>query len=136
MTKEEVIDLIRDSGFGVLSTAEGDQPRVRPMMPYLTDDNRLILAMLPQSRSIEHILSNPKVEICFVDRKMWFARITGNAQMTESADDKKILWNNVPMLKQYFGGPDDPNFKVMDIAIVSVEASTPHQKEPETVSIT
>lgn len=40
------------------------------------------------------------------------------------------------MLKQYFGGPDDPNFKVMDIAIVSVEASTPHQKEPETVSIT
>jgi general stress protein 26 len=133
MTKEEVIDLIRDSGFGVLATDEGNQPRVRPMMPYLTDDNRLIIALLPQSRSIQQIEANPQVEVCFVDRKMWFARVTGKASISNSIEDKEILWNNVPMLKQYFGGLEDPNFKVLGISISNVEASTPHQKMPEKV---
>lgn len=135
MTKDEVIDLIRDTGFGFLATSEGKQPRVRPMMPYLTDDDRLLVALLGRSRTINQVLDNPHVEICFVDRKMWYARITGQAKISENREHKQILWDAIPMLKQYFGGVEDPNFKLMEIDISHIEAMTPHQKEPESVDL-
>jgi general stress protein 26 len=75
------------------------------------------------------------VEVCFVDRKMWFARVTGKAKISESNENKEILWNNIPMLKQYFGGISDPKFVLMEIDITKVEASTPHMKAPETINI-
>lgn len=135
MTKDEVIDVIRDAGFCLFATAEDDQPRVRPMMPYYTEDGELIVAMLGRSRSIKQIQKNPKVELCYVDRKMWYCRIQGTAKLEDNAEKKEILWNNIPMLKQYFGGIDDPNFNLITITIDKVEAMTPHQKEPEFIDI-
>jgi uncharacterized pyridoxamine 5'-phosphate oxidase family protein len=133
MTKEEAIDLIRDAGFGFFATVEGNQPRVRPMMPLLTDDNRLLVALLGRSRSLGQAQRNPLIEICFVDRKMWYCRIAGKATVSNNKEDKETLWNNIPMLKQYFGGIDDPNFNLLVVEIKEVEAMTPHQKEPEKI---
>jgi general stress protein 26 len=137
MTNEEVIDLIRDAGFGLLATAEGDQPRVRPMMPYLTDDNsQLLVALLGRSRTIAQIKKNPRVEICFVDRKMWYCRIVGLAKASTDSNKKQILWDNIPMLRQYFGGIDDPNFHLLEVDIKEVEAMTPHGQVPEKIALT
>jgi len=135
MNKEEVIDLIRDAGFCLMATTQEKQPRVRPMMPYLTDDNKLLLALLGRSRTIEQVKQNPLVELCFVDRKMWYCRIAGQAKISEDKVQKEALWQNIPMLKQYFGGVDDPNFNLMEISIDQVEAMTPHQNEPEFIDI-
>ncbi len=134
MTKDDVIDLIRDTGFGLLATTEGNQPRVRPMMPFLTDDNQLLVALLGRSRTIKQIEKNPAVEICFVDRKMWYARLTGVGKITTNKENKQLLWDTIPMLKQYFGGVDDPNFRLLEVDINAAEVMTPHQKEPEFVS--
>ena len=135
MNKEEVVDLIRDSGFCLLATAQDKQPRVRPMMPYLTEDNELLIALLNRSRTIEQVKQNPLIELCFVDRKMWYCRIAGSAVISSDPEKKKILWNNIPMLKQYFGGVEDPNFVLMVVDIKEVEAMTPHQKEPEFINL-
>ena len=136
MTKDEVVDLIRDAGFGLLATAEGNQPRVRPMMPYLTEDNKeLLVALLGRSRTIPEVKANPHVEVCFVDRKMWYCRVTGDAKVTTDKEKKGILWNNIPMLRQYFGGVDDPNFQLLEITIKTVEAMTPHGQQPEKISL-
>ncbi|MGE0267415.1 MAG: pyridoxamine 5'-phosphate oxidase family protein [Candidatus Omnitrophota bacterium] len=134
MTKDDVIDLIRDTGFGLLATMEGNQPRVRPMMPFLTDHDQLLVALLGRSRTIKQIEKNPQVEICFVDRKMWYARLAGKGKITTNKENKQLLWDTIPMLKQYFGGIDDPNFILLEIDIETAEAMTPHQKEPEFVS--
>jgi len=133
MNKEEVIDLIRDAGYGMLSTSENGQPHVRPMMPYYTEDGELLVALLSRSRTIPEIQKNPLVEICYVDRKMWYCRITGKAKLSESKTHKEILWENIPMLRQYFGSIDDSNFKLLEIHITKVEAMTPHQKQPEII---
>ena len=135
MNKEEVIDLIRDAGFCLLATTQDNQPRLRPMMPYLTDDNQLLLALLGRSRTIQQVKDNPKVELCFVDRKMWYCRITGTGSISDDLEKKEVLWNNIPMLKQYFGGPKDSNFVLMVIEIDEVEAMTPHQKVPEMIDL-
>ena len=135
MTKEEAIDIVRDAGFGFFATAEGNQPRVRPMMPYLTDDGELLLAMLGRSRTIADIKANPNVEICFVDRKMWYCRVTGVAAMSDDLVKKEIVFENVPMLRQYFAGPDDPNYHLAVVKISSMEAMTPHSRLPEQIAL-
>lgn len=135
LTKEEAIDIVRDAGFGFFATTEGDQPRVRPMMPYLTDEGELLVALLGRSRTISQIKGNPKVEICFVDRKMWYCRVSGNAQMSDDLAKKELVFENVPMLRQYFAGPDDPNYHLAVVSITAVEAMTPHSRNPEQISL-
>ena len=135
MTTEEAIDIIRDAGFGFLATCEGNQPHVRPMMPYLTEEGELLLAMLGRSRTMPQIKTNPNVEVCFVDRKMWYCRATGTALMSDDLKKKEIDFENVPMLRQYFAGPADPNYHLAVITIKSVEAMTPHGRTPEQITI-
>jgi uncharacterized pyridoxamine 5'-phosphate oxidase family protein len=133
MTKEEAIDIIRDAGFGFLSTMDGDQPRVRPMMPYLAEDNELLLALLGRSRTIEDIKKNPRIEICFVDRKMSYCRIVGKAQISTDPQKKELVFNVIPMLRQYFSSPQDPNLVLAIIAIERIEVMTPYQSSPENI---
>ena len=135
MNKEEVIDLVKDAGFGFLATAEGKQPKVRPMMPYLTEDGNLLLALLAHSRTIPQIKENPLVEICYVDRKMCFCRISGKASISNDIDKKETVWNNVPMLRQYFAGPQDPKFVLVEIETDTVVAMTPTQKAPDILTL-
>jgi len=131
MTKEEVIDLIKDTGYGCLSTTVGGQPKNRPMMPYLNEDGNLLLGVLARSRTIEQIKENPLVEICYIDRKMWYARVTGKAKVSEDKTKKEIVFNNIPMIRQYFASTDDPNFVLIEIEPTQIEAMTPHQQKPE-----
>jgi uncharacterized pyridoxamine 5'-phosphate oxidase family protein len=135
MNKEEAIDIIRDAGFGFLATVEGNKPRVRPMMPYLSDDGELLLALLGRSRTIPQIKANPHVEVCYVDRKMWYCRVSGTAVISDDIAKKKMVFENVPMLRQYFAGAEDPNFYLAVIIIESLEAMTPHSRLPESISL-
>lgn len=135
MEKEEAIDIIADAGFGFLATLEGDQPRVRPMMPFLSPEGELLLALLGRSRTINQIKSNTKVEICFVDRKMWYARVTGTAVMSDDLAKKALVFENVPMLRQYFAGPEDQNYHLAVVTITAVEAMTPHGRAPEQITL-
>ena len=135
MNKEEAIDIVRDAGFGFLATIDGNKPCVRPMMPYLSDDGELLLALLGRSRTIAQIKANPNVEVCFVDRKMWYCRISGTATISDDVSKKQIVFENVPMLRQYFAGVEDPNFHLAVIEIKAAEAMTPHSRLPETISL-
>ena len=135
MTKDEALDIISDAGFGFLATLEGNKPRVRPMMPYLSEDGTLLLALLSRSRTIPQIKANPNVEVCFVDRKMWYCRVSGTATISDEITKKQMVFENVPMLRQYFAGPEDPNFYLAVIEIQSVEAMTPHSRLPEVINL-
>lgn len=135
MTKEEAIDIIKDAGYGYLATVDGNQPKVRPMMPYLSDEGLLFLALLPSSRTIPQIKKNPHVEFCFVDRKMWLCRVEGIAKVGHDFEKKEMVWNNVPMLRQYFSGPEDSNLILLEIEITRVEAMTPTQQTPDSISL-
>ena len=135
MTKDEAVDIIRDAGFGFLATVEGNKPRVRPMMPYLSEEGELLLALLGRSRTIPQIKANPNVEVCFVDRKMWYCRVSGTAAISGEISKKQIVFENVPMLRQYFAGAEDPNYHLAVITITHVEAMTPHSRQPEQIQL-
>ncbi len=110
MSLDIVRQMILDSGMGYLATCEGDQPRVRAMMPVMRDDGTLLAATFPHMKKIQQIQKNPKFEICFVDRKLSHCRFEGRAAVSQDKALKEELWNKQMMLRQFFGGPDDPNF--------------------------
>lgn len=130
MELNQAIDIMKDAGFGFLGTINGDQPCVRPMMPYLVDDKELLLALLGRSRTIEQIKANPKVEFCFVDRRMAYCRIAGKAVVAEDMEKKEIVFNAIPMLRQYFSGAGDSNFVLVSVKIGRVEMMTPYERAP------
>ena len=135
MTRDDVFDLIKDAGYGVLATLDGNLPKVRPMMPYLDDSGNFLLAVLPNCRTIAQIQKNPHVEICYIDRKMRFARVSGKACVCHDRGKKQIAWDNIPMLRQYFTGPEDDKFNLIEIVTEAVEVMTPQSQQPERVEI-
>jgi len=102
--------MVLDAGMGYLATCEGDQPRVRAMMPILREDGTLLAATFPNTRKIPQIKKNPKFEMCFVDRKLSHCRFEGTAAVSDDKALKEELWNKQMMLRQFFSGPGDPAF--------------------------
>lgn len=133
MDKQAAIDLIKDAGFGFLATAEGNQPRVRAVAPYLTEENTLLLALFSNRRSIAQIQKNPQVEICFVDRTMAYCRVSGKAKVTSDNPKRELVWEQMPMLRQYFSGPEDQNMVLIEITISEAEAMTQNDRTPQKV---
>ena len=102
MNKEEALDIISDAGFGFFATVENNKPHVRPMMPYLTESGELLLALLSRSRTIAQIKANPNVEVCFVDRKMWYCRVSGEAAMSDEISKKQLVFENVKLAQRSY----------------------------------
>ncbi len=120
MSLEIIQQMVLDAGMGYLATCDGDQPRVRTMMPVLLDDGRLLMATFPHMKKIGQIAKNPKVELCFVDRKLSHCRIEGEAHVSGDAGLKEELWNKQMMLRQFFSGPEDQNFVLVIVAPVKI----------------
>ena len=116
MSMDAIRQMILDAGMGYLATCDADQPRVRAMMPVLGDDGRLLAATFPSAKKIDQIAKNPKVEVCFVDRKLSHCRIEGKASVSQDLALKEELWNKQMMLRQFFSGPEDPAFILIVIA--------------------
>lgn len=110
MSLEIIKQMVLDAGMGYLATAEGDQPRVRAMMPVVRDDGKLLMATFPSTKKVGQIAKNPKIEMCFVDRKLSHCRFEGKAAVSQDKALKEELWNKQPMLRQFFAGTEDPNF--------------------------
>jgi len=110
MSLDIIKQMVLDAGMGYLATCEGDQPRVRAMMPIMRDDGRLLMATFPNTKKVGQIAKNPKTEICFVDRKLSHCRIEGKAVVSTDMTLKNEIWDKQGMLRQFFAGPEDPNF--------------------------
>lgn len=115
MTLDDINQMILDAGMGYLATCDGDQPRVRAMMPVLSDSGTLLAATFPDTRKIGQIARNSKVEFCFVDRKLSHCRIEGKAEISQDVSLKEELWNKQMMLRQFFQGPQDPSYVLIVI---------------------
>ncbi len=130
--KNWIVDIIKNSGFGFLATVDPDnRPYVRPMMPHLSDDGVLLLAVLPHSRTLKHVQNNPMVEICYLNSQMTYCRISGKARISYDLEKKELVWNNIAMLRNYFASPLDEKYHLLEIDSERIETLTASQTFPE-----
>ncbi len=100
--------VMSEAKFPMLSSIDGDQPRLRPVSPVKTDGFTVYVANLKAYHKTKEIASNPKVELCYMDGKHDQVRITGRAEVLEGEPEIQEIWETNPLLSQYLGTPDNP----------------------------
>jgi general stress protein 26 len=106
--------------FPQLATVDGDQPRVRPVSPVRTDGFTVYVANLRSYHKTQEINANPKVELCYLDEHHDQVRITGVAELVTEAAVRQSIWDSNPLLRQYLGRIDNPEFVLYCIRPVRV----------------
>ncbi|MFP6764221.1 MAG: pyridoxamine 5'-phosphate oxidase family protein [Planctomycetaceae bacterium] len=112
---ELAVKVIREDHFPYLATLDGDQPRVRPVSPVLTEGLTVYVANLRSYHKTVEIEANPKVELCYLDDSHDQVRITGIAEIVEDRKLLQRIWDTNGLMRQYLGSLDNPQLIVYRI---------------------
>ncbi len=107
---ELALAVIRADRFPILATMDGDQPRLRPVSPVRTDGFTVYVANLRSYHKTAEIAANPKVELCYLDERHDQVRLTGVAEVVTERALLQEIWDANPLLRQYLGSLDNPEF--------------------------
>lgn len=102
MNKNEMLEFMRACQFCYLATADGEQPRLRGIMPYRIDENGVIFHTGKMKDLHKQLSANPKAELCFFDpQKNIQVRVTGTAESVEDLALKQEIVQNRDFLKPW-----------------------------------
>jgi general stress protein 26 len=124
--KQKIVDIMKQTNlFAFLATADGDQPRVRPIAPIIEDDMSVWVATSGKSRKVKQIKQNPRISLAFVRHPNGekAATVIGEAEIIADLEQKKRVWGLAPYdLSQYFpNGPKSEDYCILKISIKSIE---------------
>lgn len=117
---ELALGVIKAARFPMLATIDGEQPRVRPVSPVRTEGFTIYVANLRSYHKTVEIAANPHVELCYLDSHHDQVRITGVAEVVTERDLLQSIWDENPLLRQYLGAIDNPQFLLYRIRPVRV----------------
>lgn len=107
--------VVKEDRFPHLATADGDQPRVRPVSPVRTDGFTVYVANLRAYHKTGEIAADPKVELCYLSDAHDQVRITGVATVVADRALLQAIWDANPLMRQYLGSLDNPQLVVYRI---------------------
>ncbi|HJT77496.1 MAG TPA: pyridoxamine 5'-phosphate oxidase family protein [Gemmataceae bacterium] len=107
---ELALEVVRTDRFPFLATVAGDQPCLRPVSPVRTDGFTVYVANLRSYHKTEEIAANPKVELGYLDDNHNQVRLTGVAEVVTDRALLQEVWDSNPLLRQYLGSLDNPEF--------------------------
>lgn len=132
--KEKICQVLKDPQVMTLATltAEG-RPWARYIVGAGDKDCTIRFTTFLGSRKVAQIRKNPEVHIlCGVttlETAERYLQIQARAEISTDAAVKKEMWNDY--LKDYFSGPDDPNYCVGIVRPYRIEYMAMGSREPE-----
>jgi uncharacterized pyridoxamine 5'-phosphate oxidase family protein len=115
---QEVLKFLAESKVFFLATADGNQPRVRPLGFFMEHGGKLCFCTSNQKDMYKQMKANPQVEICaLVGRD--FMRVAGKAVFVTSAASKQKALEVMPPLSAKYS-VDDKIFEIFAIEEASV----------------
>jgi uncharacterized pyridoxamine 5'-phosphate oxidase family protein len=108
---QEIIQFLLDSKVFYLATADGDQPRVRPMGFVMEYEGKLAMCTNNKKEMYRQMKANPKVEISACGSEGRTLRITGEVAFNPSREVKAKALEVNPRLKGMYS-PDDGIFEI------------------------
>jgi uncharacterized pyridoxamine 5'-phosphate oxidase family protein len=103
---KEVIDFLNKAGVYYLATAEGDQPRVRPIGFVMDLDGKLAFCTGNAKPMYRQLVSNPKAEICAYDGQGGTLRLTGEVVFATSEQSQRQALETMPALSHLYSVGD------------------------------
>ncbi len=104
--------LVSKVKFPMLASMDGDQARLRPVSPLLTEGFTVYIGNLKSYSKTEEIRINNKVELCYLDDDHNQVRITAIAEIVQDRNTIEQIWIKNPLLKHYLGSVDNPELIV------------------------
>ena len=108
--RARALAVIKGDRFPHLATLDGNQPRVRPVSPVKTDGFTVYVANLRSYHKTGEIAANPQVELCYLDDGHDQVRLSGVAEIVTDPPVIQEIWQSNPLLRQYLGKIDNPEF--------------------------
>lgn len=112
--------VLQSDHFPWLATLDGDQPRLRPVSPVRTDGFTVYVANLRGYHKTAEIEANPRVELGYLASNHDQVRITGIAEIVTDPTLLRQIWDANPLLRQYLGRIDNPEFILYRVRPTSV----------------
>jgi uncharacterized pyridoxamine 5'-phosphate oxidase family protein len=103
---EEIIKFLQDCKVFFLATAEGDQPRVRPMGFVMNYNGKLSFGTNNKKDMFKQMKANPKIEICASSQDGKWLRIYGSVAFNPDRAAKEKALEIVPSLKNMYSADD------------------------------
>lgn len=125
--QEEAWRRLKPSQCVYLATSEAEQPRVRPVT-LLNIDQKFWIATGTRSAKARQMRRNPNVEFCLpLDTECGngYLRIAGLATSVTDPETREAIGKEIPFLREFWTGSDDPQFALFRITRVEVEYLRP-----------
>jgi general stress protein 26 len=113
--RDVALETMRAAKFPMFASADGDQPRLRPVSPVKTDDFTVYVASLRSSGKTAEIEANGKVELCYLTEGHDQVRITGVAEIVTDRSVRQEIWDANPLLRVYLKTIENPEFVLYQV---------------------
>ena len=108
--REVAMETMLAAKFPMFASADGDQPRVRPVSPVKTAGFTVWVASLRRYGKTAELERNSNVELCYLSEGHDQVRITGVAELVTEAAERQEIWDANPLLRAYLRSIDNPEF--------------------------
>jgi general stress protein 26 len=126
--RDKILDVMGGVNISAFATVQSDShpvPRVRYVATVGFPDLSMKIATHKSSVKMSHIKNNPKGCIAtwngkdFEDVDKPYVIMDTEIEILDDEKSKNEFWD--PMLENYFSGPDDPEYVIMNLKPYSIE---------------
>ena len=121
MNFKDCIEFANANPICFFATADGNQPRVRPLGMWFADDKGFVYQTETVKAIYKQLKDNHRVEICFQGKEGTpsagkVMRVAGQVKFLDDLSLKKKVLEERPFLKSYgFDKPEDPRLVVFSV---------------------
>ncbi len=98
----KISDFLVQTGTFFLATADGDQPRLRPLGLFVEEDGKLLFGIGDFKNVYRQLKANPKCEIAALKKDGHWLRYTGTAVFEEDPKYAEAALNKMPHLRNIY----------------------------------
>lgn len=108
--KDEIRRHFKRSTVAFLASAEGTQPRVRPVS-LMYFEHIFWIATITSDTKVSQLRKNNK----------GYIRMTGTAHISRSKKERKMVARTIPFFKVFWRHPDDSSYTLLKIKVREIE---------------
>ena len=135
--RKKVWSYLQETQYVYLATCDHGQPRVRPVTLIHLDED-FFVATGSVDAKVGQIEKNPNIEFCLMlqEGDYWgYIRGIGEAGISKDGEKKKLIYEKIPFLKQFWETPDDPGYILLRIDLKEIEFLNPGEFKTKKFSV-
>ena len=107
----KVNDFLTEAGVFFLATADGDQPKIRPLGAHFEMDGKVLFGVGDFKEVYKQLIANPKTEIVACRKDNHWLRYTGKAVFETDPKYAQAALDAMPQLKNIYN--EQTGYKMM-----------------------